>query len=88
MSQEALAALEDVRPAFAELRQAVAGVNATVRQINRDVTPSAGRAMEQFSQAAMDMRITMMRLQSTLNDIEQDPSRFVYRQPLPVEGSN
>ncbi len=88
LSTEALAALEDVRPAFAELRQAVANVNGTVQQINREVTPSAGRAMEQFSQAAMDLRMTMIRLQSVMNEIEQDPSRFVYRQPLPVEGAN
>lgn len=86
ISTEALTALKDVRPAFAELREAVANVNGAVQQINRDVTPSAGRAMEQFSQAAMDLRVTMIRLQSMLNDIDQDPSQFIYRQPLPVEG--
>lgn len=87
LSADAQVMLDDVGPALADLRKALAGVNNTISQFNRDVTPSAAIAMEQFGQAAIDLRATMLRLQSLAGDIEQDPSRFVYRQPLPVEGN-
>lgn len=78
--------LDDVGPAISDLRKAVGNVNSAVAQINKDLTPAAGRAMEQFSLAASDLRSTMIRLNGLLGEIEQDPSRFVYRQPEPVEG--
>jgi hypothetical protein len=34
---------------------------------------------------AADLRAMMSRLQSLLSEIEQDPSRFIYQQPPPVE---
>ena len=35
--------------------------------------------------AAVDLQAMMIRIQGLVNEIEQDPSRFVYRQPQPVE---
>lgn len=78
--------LADVGPAVKDLRTALANVNSTVSQISKDIAPSAGRAMDQLGLAAADLRSTMVRLQGLLGEIEQDPSRFVYRQPQPVEG--
>ncbi|HEY7800450.1 MAG TPA: MlaD family protein [Hyphomonadaceae bacterium] len=77
-----VAALE---PAAADVRTTIENINGAVTQLNRDLTPSAGRALEQISSAAVDIRAMMVRIQSLLNEIEQDPSRFVYRQPLPTE---
>jgi phospholipid/cholesterol/gamma-HCH transport system substrate-binding protein len=87
LSADARVLLDDLGPAMADMRKALAGLNGTITTFNRDVTPSAARAMEQFSQAAIDLRSTMLRLQGLVGEIEQDPSRFVYRQPLPVEGN-
>jgi hypothetical protein len=67
------------------VRTTIENINGAVTQLNRDLTPSAGRALEQISSAAVDIRAMMVRIQSLLNEIEQDPSRFVYRQPLPTE---
>jgi len=77
--------LEGIEPAVAEARNAIKGINGTVTQLNKDLAPSAGRALEQISTAALDIRSMMVRVQSLLEEIEQDPSRFVYRQPQPVE---
>jgi phospholipid/cholesterol/gamma-HCH transport system substrate-binding protein len=72
-------------PAAQDVRTTIENINGAVTQLNRDLTPSAGRALEQISSAAVDIRAMMVRIQSLLNEIEQDPSRFVYRQPLPTE---
>lgn len=85
LSAELKVMLADIGPAVKDLRSAIANVNGAVQQINRDITPSAGRAMEQLGLAATDLRATMIRLQGLLGEVEQDPSRFVYRQPSPVE---
>jgi phospholipid/cholesterol/gamma-HCH transport system substrate-binding protein len=81
-AKDVVAALQ---PAADNVRETIENINGAVEQINKDVTPSAGRALEQISSAAVDIRAMMVRIQSLLNEIEQDPSRFVYRQPLPTE---
>ena len=81
-ANDIVAALE---PAARDVRSTIANINSAVTQLNKDVTPSAGRALEQISSATVDIRAMMVRIQSLLNEIEQDPSRFVYRQPLPTE---
>jgi phospholipid/cholesterol/gamma-HCH transport system substrate-binding protein len=82
---DAAAAMKNLGPVIEDARTAMAGINNTVAQINTDVTPTAGRTLEQLTATAGDLSGLMMRLQSVLGEIEQDPSRFVYRQPLPVE---
>ncbi len=77
--------LKDIGPAVVEVRQSMANINGAVKQINSDLTPTAGRALEQLSLAAVDLSTLMGRLQGLLGEIEQDPSRFVYRQPQPVD---
>jgi phospholipid/cholesterol/gamma-HCH transport system substrate-binding protein len=77
--------VSSLRPAAEDVRTTIENINGAVTQLNRDLTPSAGRALEQISSAAVDIRAMMVRIQSLLNEIEQDPSRFVYRQPLPTE---
>ena len=63
----------------------MANINSAVAQINDDVAPAAGQALGQISLAAVDLQAMMIRIQGLVNEIEQDPSRFVYRQPQPVE---
>ena len=82
---DASEAVKNLRPAVEDARRAMEGVNKAVEQINRDVTPAAGRTFEQLSATAGDLSALMIRLQAVLGEIEQDPSRFVYRQPQPVE---
>jgi len=77
--------VEALGPAATDVRTTIENINGAVTQLNKDLTPSAGRALEQISSAAVDIRAMMVRIQSLLNEIEQDPSRFVYRQPLPTE---
>jgi phospholipid/cholesterol/gamma-HCH transport system substrate-binding protein len=77
--------LDGIEPAVTEARNAIKGINGAVTQLNKELTPSAGRALEQISTAALDIRSMMVRVQGLLDEIEQDPSRFVYRQPQPVE---
>jgi len=82
---DAAAAMKNLGPVIEDARTAMAGINNTVAQINTDVTPAAGRTLEQLTATAGDLSGLMIRLQSVLGEIEQDPSRFVYRQPHPVE---
>jgi phospholipid/cholesterol/gamma-HCH transport system substrate-binding protein len=82
---DAAAAMKNLGPVIEDARTAMAGINNTIAQINTDVTPAAGRTFEQLTATAGDLSGLMMRLQSVLGEIEQDPSRFVYRQPQPVE---
>jgi phospholipid/cholesterol/gamma-HCH transport system substrate-binding protein len=77
--------VDGLGPAVADARTSMAGLNRAMEQVSKELTPSAGRALEQISTAALDIRAMMVRIQSLLNEIEQDPSRFVYRQPQPVE---
>jgi phospholipid/cholesterol/gamma-HCH transport system substrate-binding protein len=77
--------LKEARPIVTDARQAVASFNATMGQINDTVAPSAARTLSDFSSAAGDLRTLVVRLQGLAGEIEQDPSRFVYQKPQPVE---
>ncbi|MBU6320176.1 MAG: MCE family protein [Alphaproteobacteria bacterium] len=77
--------LEEARPVVAEARTTLAAVGAGVDQINSTVTPSAAGALDQLSRAAGDLRSLILRLEGVAVDVENDPSRFVYRQSQPVE---
>ncbi len=77
--------LQNIGPVVEDTRRAMASVNNTVSQINRDVTPAASRTLEQLTTTAGDLSGLVLRLQSVIGELEQDPSRLVYRQPQPVE---
>jgi phospholipid/cholesterol/gamma-HCH transport system substrate-binding protein len=77
--------MKELGPAIQDARKALGNINGAVAQINTNLTPSANRALEQLSLAAVDLSTLMAQLQGLLAQIEQDPSRFVYRQPQPVE---
>jgi phospholipid/cholesterol/gamma-HCH transport system substrate-binding protein len=83
---EANQAIADVGPAVEDARRAMNNINSAVAQINTNLTPTANQALEQMSLAATDLRSLMIRLQGLAGELEQDPSRFVYRQPQPTEG--
>ncbi len=85
LTTEATAALADLDPVLADARAAMSNVNQAVTQINTDLTPAATQSIQQIGNAATDIQSMMTRLQSLLAQIEQDPSRFVYQQPQPVE---
>lgn len=77
--------LADLGPAVENVRKAADNINGAVQQINKELTPTAGRTLDQISQAAGDLQAMMVRIQGLLGEIEQDPSRFLYRQPQPTE---
>lgn len=79
------AALKDLDPVLKDARIAMANVNSVMAQLNTDLTPAATRSLQQIGHAATDLQSMMIRLQGLLAQIEQDPSRFVYQQPQPVE---
>ena len=54
-------------------------------KVTREVKDAATGAIQQIGHAASDIQSMMIRLQGLLAQIEQDPSRFVYQQPPPVE---
>jgi phospholipid/cholesterol/gamma-HCH transport system substrate-binding protein len=85
LSADASAVLEKLEPTLDEARTAMANVNATVEQVNTSLTPAATRAIRQVGNTAADFQAMMERLQAVLAQVEQDPSRFVYQQPQPVE---
>lgn len=77
--------VEKLDPALDEARAAVTNINAAVEQINSDLTPAATRTLRQVGNTAADFQTVMARLKTLLAQIEQDPSRFIYQQPQPVE---
>ncbi len=85
LSAEASAALDKVEPMLEQARTTLAGVGLAVNQINTQLTPSASRALRQVGNTAQDVQSVIIQLQSLIAQIEQDPSRFVYQQPQPVE---
>ncbi len=85
VSTDASKALAELEPALKDARTAMASVNSAAAQINTDLTPSATAAIQNIGHAASDIQTMMLRLQGLLAQIEQDPSRFVYQQPPPVE---
>ena len=84
-ASDATELVADLKPAIRNIQTAMDNINGTVSQINKDLTPTAGRAIEQMSLAAVDLQAMMVRVQGLINEIEQDPSRFLYRQPDPKE---
>jgi phospholipid/cholesterol/gamma-HCH transport system substrate-binding protein len=86
LAAEANKAIAEMGPAVEEARSAMSNINGAVAQINSNLTPTANQALEQMSLAAVDLRSLMIRLQGLAGEIEQDPSRFFYKQPPPVEG--
>jgi phospholipid/cholesterol/gamma-HCH transport system substrate-binding protein len=85
LAQNANGALEDLDPLLKDAQTAMSSVNGAVSQINTNLTPAATQALQQIGHAASDIQTMMLRLQGLLAQIEQDPSRFVYQQPQPVE---
>lgn len=77
--------VEKLDPALDEARVAMANVNTAVEQVNTQLTPAATRALRQVGNTASDFQAMMVRLKTLLAQVEQDPSRFVYQQPQPVE---
>ncbi|MEQ1608843.1 MAG: MlaD family protein [Hyphomonadaceae bacterium] len=78
-------ALADLDPVLKNARVAMKNVNSAVEQINTGIAPAATAALQKFGHTASDIQSMMIRLQGLLAQIEQDPSRFVYQQPQPVE---
>ena len=85
LSAEASAALDKIEPMLDQARTTLAGVGLAVNQVNTQLTPSATRALRQVGNTAQDVQGMILQLQSLIAQIEQDPSRFVYQQPQPVE---
>jgi phospholipid/cholesterol/gamma-HCH transport system substrate-binding protein len=77
--------LEDLDPVLKDAKVAMSNVSMAVAQINTNLTPAATQSLQQIGHAASDIQSMMIRLQGLLAQIEQDPSRFVYQQPQPVE---
>lgn len=85
LATDASTALAELEPVLKDARTAMGNVNGAVSQINTNLTPAATTAIQQIGHAASDIQSMMIRLQGLLAQIEQDPSRFVYQQPPPVE---
>jgi phospholipid/cholesterol/gamma-HCH transport system substrate-binding protein len=85
LSSDASAALDKVEPLLEQARTTLAGLGLVVNQVNTQLTPSATRALRQVGNTAQDIQGMILQLQSLVAQIEQDPSRFVYQQPQPVE---
>lgn len=85
LSADASAALDKVEPLLEQARTTLAGLGLVVNQVNTQLTPSATRALRQVGNTAQDIQGMILQLQSLIAQIEQDPSRFVYQQPQPVE---
>ncbi|MEZ6031115.1 MAG: MlaD family protein [Hyphomonadaceae bacterium] len=85
LTTDASSALDKVEPMLDQARTTLAGLGIAVNQINTQVTPSASRALRQVGNTAQDIRTMIIQLQGLIAQIEQDPSRFVYQQPQPVE---
>lgn len=85
LTTEVSGVVEKLDPTLDEARLAMANVNETVEQVNTSLTPAATRALRQVGNTAADLQAMMARLKALLAQVEQDPSRFVYQQPQPVE---
>lgn len=85
LSGEAGAALTEAGPLLKEARAALARLQSSLDQVDRQVAPAASRALEQLSATARDLGALMIRIDGLAAEVEQDPSRFVFRQPQPVE---
>jgi phospholipid/cholesterol/gamma-HCH transport system substrate-binding protein len=85
LSAEATTVLRKLDPVLDDARAAMTSVNETVATINTQITPAAAHAFRLVGNTARDFQTVMGRFQQLLAQIEQDPSRFVYQQPSPVE---
>ena len=85
VATDASETLAQLDPVLKDARTAMSNVNDAVTQVNTNLTPSAAAAIQNIGHAASDIQSMMIRLQGLLAQIEQDPSRFVYQQPPPVE---
>lgn len=85
LSAEASAALDKIDPLLDQAQTTLANVGMVVNQVNTQLTPSATRALRQVGNTAQDVQTMILELQAVISQIEQDPSRFVYQQPQPVE---
>ncbi len=85
LTTEVSGVVEKLDPTLDEARLAMANVNEAVEQVNTSLTPAATRALRQVGNTAADIQAMMARLKALLAQVEQDPSRFVYQQPQPVE---
>ncbi len=77
--------VEELKPAIEEARRAIRNFDGAVAQLNHDLAPSAGLALQQIGRSAGEFNSLLLRLQGLAIELEQDPSRFVYRRPEPVE---
>jgi phospholipid/cholesterol/gamma-HCH transport system substrate-binding protein len=77
--------LNDAQPMIANANEGLASFNSTMGRLDRDLAPAATSTLRQFNNAAADLRTLILRLNTLAGEVEQDPSRFVYRQPDPVE---
>ncbi|MBI1340237.1 MCE family protein [bacterium] len=77
--------LSQAGPLLAETRTSLKRLDSAVEQLDAEVIPGAGRALEQLALSASDVSATLLRLQALAAQIEQDPSAFVFPQPQPVE---
>lgn len=79
--------LKTAGPVVKDAGEAVASLKTTLARIDQQIAPAAATTLTQFAGAAGDLRTLLVRLQGLAGEIEQDPSRFVYRRPEPVERS-
>lgn len=77
--------VKDASPVVSDLRSTMSNVNKAVASVSDQLLPNADRTLESFANTAGDLRSVMIRLQGLIGEVEQDPSRFVYRQPQPTE---
>jgi phospholipid/cholesterol/gamma-HCH transport system substrate-binding protein len=77
--------LADAGPVVKDAGAAIGSLKSTLARVDQQIAPSAATTLSQFSAAAGDLRTLMVRLQGLAGEIEQDPSRFVYRKPEPTE---
>jgi len=85
LSADASTVMRKLDPVLDDAQVAMEGVRETVTTINSEIAPADSRAIRQVGNTASDLQIVMTRLQQLLAQVEQDPSRFVYQQPPPVE---
>jgi phospholipid/cholesterol/gamma-HCH transport system substrate-binding protein len=85
LSADASTVLRKLDPVLEDAQTAMTDLSETVATVNSEITPAASRAIRQVGNTATDLQTVMGRLQQLLAEIEQDPSRFVYQQPSPVE---
>lgn len=85
ISTSAQPVVDDLAPAMADARNALSDLAMVAESLQTNLTPTAGRTLEQFSLAAADLRLLIGRLNSMVGAVEQDPSQFVVRVPQPVE---